>query len=117
MLNSFFASCWNTSELPISEGAYSIQSSVGDLTVTPDEVFHLINVLDTNKANGPDNISAFKQLQRALQNQWLYCSHFCYQKVNSQNCGKLQALCQFQSPLVKAKATQLSIGQYLFCPS
>ena len=59
MLNSFFASCWNTSELPISEEAYSTQSSFGDLTVTPDEVFHLINVLDTNKANGLDNIPAF----------------------------------------------------------
>ena len=42
------------------------------------------------------------QLQRALQNHWLDCLHFRYQKVNSQNCGKLQALCQFQSPLVKA---------------
>ena len=112
MLNSFFASCWNTSKLPISEEAYSTHSSFGDLTVTPDEVFHLINILDTNKANGPDNISAFmllKQLQRALQNHWLDCSHFRYQQVNSQNCGKLQALCQFQSPLVKVKATQLSI--------
>ena len=29
------------------------------LTVTPDEVFHLINALDTNKASGSDNISAF----------------------------------------------------------
>ena len=54
MLNSFFASCWNTSELPISEEAYSTQFSFGDLTVNPDEVFHLINVLvNTNKANGP----------------------------------------------------------------
>ena len=59
MLNSFFASCWNTSKLPISEEASSTHSSFGDLTVTPDEVFHLINILGTNKANGPDNISAF----------------------------------------------------------
>ena len=51
MLNSFFTSCWNTSELPISEEAYSTQSLFGDLTANPDEVFHLINVLDTNKAN------------------------------------------------------------------
>ena len=33
-----------------------------------------------------------KQLQRALQNHWLNCSLFRYQKVNSPNCGKLQAL-------------------------
>ena len=58
MLNSFFASCWNTSELPLSEEAYSTPFSFGDLTVTPDEVFHLINALGTNKANGLDNISA-----------------------------------------------------------
>ena len=59
MFNKFFASCWNTSELPLSEEVYSIQSSFCDLTVTPDEVFHLIIALDTNKASGPDNISAF----------------------------------------------------------
>ena len=49
-----------------------------------------------------------KQLQRALQNHWLNCSLFRYQKVNSPNCGKLQALFQFQSPLIKAKVIQLS---------
>ena len=59
MFNKFFASCWNTSDIPLSEEVHSIQSSFCDLTVTPDEVFHLINALDTNKASGPDNISAF----------------------------------------------------------
>ena len=112
MFNKFFASCWNTSELPLPEEVYSIQYSFCDQRVTPDEVFHLINALDTNKAIGPDNISAFMlkaTAERALQNHWLNCSLFCYQKVNSPNCGKLQALCQFQSPLTKAKVIQLSI--------
>ena len=59
MFNKFSASCWNTSELLLSKEVYSIQSSFCDLTVTPDEVFHLINALDTNKASGSDNISAF----------------------------------------------------------
>ena len=45
-------------------GRHYTQSSFGDLTVTPDEVFHLINALDTNKANGPDNISAFMLIAR-----------------------------------------------------
>ena len=59
MFNKFFASCWNTSELPLSEEMFRIQSSFCDLTVTPDEVFHLINALDTNKASGSGNISVF----------------------------------------------------------
>ena len=59
MFNKFFASCWNTSELPLSEEVHSIQSSFCELTVTPDEVFHLINALDINKANNPNNISTF----------------------------------------------------------
>ena len=59
MLNNFFASCWNTSELPLLEEVYSVQSSFCEITFTPDEVFHLINALDTNKASSPDKTSAF----------------------------------------------------------
>ena len=61
MLYTFFASCWNSSELPLSEEAYSNQSTFEDLEViiTPEYVLHLINGLDTTKANGPDVISAF----------------------------------------------------------
>ena len=118
MFNKFFASCWNTSELPLSEEVHSIQSSFCDLTVTPDEVFHLINALDTNQASGPDNISAFmlKATAESIAEPLAKLSLFHYQKVNSPNCGKLQALCQFQNQLIKAKVIQLSIGQYLFCP-
>ena len=58
MLNHFFASCWNTCELPLTEDAYGSHVAYEDSEVTPDEVFHLINSLDTSKANGPDNISA-----------------------------------------------------------
>ena len=58
MLNIFFASCWNTNELPLSEDAYGSHVLYEDSTVTPDEVFHLLNSLDSNKANDPDNMSA-----------------------------------------------------------
>ena len=58
MLNIFFASCWNTNELPLSEDAYGSHVLYEDSTVTPDKVFHLLNSLDTNKANDPDNMSA-----------------------------------------------------------
>ena len=60
MLNTFFASCWNTSEEPIKEEAYQCYDSPthDDFRVTPEEVFSLINKLDTNKASGPDCISA-----------------------------------------------------------
>ena len=56
MLSKFFASCWNTNVQPLTEDAYGSHVLYEDSTVTvPDKVF---NSLDTNRANGPDNISA-----------------------------------------------------------
>ena len=45
-----------------------------------------------------------KQLQRALQNHWLDCSHFRYQKVNSQNCGKIAGIVSIPKSTSKSKS-------------
>ena len=61
ILNTYFASCWNSMEEPLTEEAYQCAdlSTYEDVTVSPEEVFVLINKLDVNKANGPDCISTF----------------------------------------------------------
>ena len=58
LLNTFFASCWNTVEQPLTEESYHC-ADLPTHVVTPEEVFALMNKLDVNKANGPDGISAF----------------------------------------------------------
>ena len=58
LLNTFFASCWNTVEQPLTEESYHC-ADLPNHVVTPEEVFALMNKLDVNKANGPDGISAF----------------------------------------------------------
>ena len=103
MLNSFFASCWNTSELPISEEAYSTQSSVGDLTVTPDEVFHLINVLDTNKVNGLDNIPAF-MLKATAENHWLRLFKLSLSKGKFPKLWKTAGIVPIPKSTIKSKS-------------
>ena len=59
MLN---ASCWNSSELPLTEEAYGNQSPYEDATITPEDVLH------TTKATGPDGIllSCLQQRQAVL---------------------------------------------------
>ena len=61
LLNAFFASCWSSTEQPLTEDLYPCSglSTYEGATVFPEEVFHLISGLDTSKANGPDGISAF----------------------------------------------------------
>ena len=60
ILSDFFASCWNSQEQPLAEDTYKKAHALPfeDATVTAEQVFHLINSLDTNKASGPDGISA-----------------------------------------------------------
>ena len=58
LLNTFFASCWNSTEQPLTEDLYTC-SGLSTYDVVPEEVFHLLSGLDTSKANGPDGISAF----------------------------------------------------------
>ena len=59
MLNDFLQVAGTPSEFHISEEAYSNQSPYEEATITPEEVLHLINGLDTTKANGSYGISAF----------------------------------------------------------
>ena len=60
ILNDFFASCWNSQEQPLAEETYqnSCDSPFEDVTISAEQVFHIIINLDTNKASGPDGISA-----------------------------------------------------------
>ena len=60
ILSDFFASCWNSQEQPLAEDTYKKAHALPfeDESVTAEQVFHLINSLDTNKASGPDGISA-----------------------------------------------------------
>ena len=68
MLNTFFSTCWNSSEPPLCELAtddstyfenvHNHSMSLDDLLCTQEQVLHLLRNLDTGKANGPDNISA-----------------------------------------------------------
>ena len=61
ILNTFFAGCWNSVEQPLDEEVYNTAglSQFEDTVISAEEVFNLINNLDTDKANGPDGISAF----------------------------------------------------------
>ena len=62
MLNNFFSSCFNKCVPPIIPGSdlerLDPSACPLDLLCTEDEVLELLLALDTNKANGPDNISA-----------------------------------------------------------
>ena len=58
LLNTFFASCWNSGEQPLTEDTCPCVD-LPAFEISPEEVFALINKLDVKKANGPDGISAF----------------------------------------------------------
>ena len=62
ILNDYFASCWNTLEKPLDELIFHDTDNLPpfeDTIISAEQVFNLISQLDTNKANGPDGISAF----------------------------------------------------------
>ena len=60
LLNSFFATCFNTSHPPLSVDNLNDYSSEcpDELLCTREEVEHLLLNLDESKASGPDGISA-----------------------------------------------------------
>jgi len=60
LLNSFFATCFNTSHPPLSvDNSNNRDSECPDeLLCTSEEVEHLLQNLDESKASGPDGISA-----------------------------------------------------------
>ena len=62
MLNQYFSECFSMAELPLANGDYCNIQTTGecpqDILCTEDEVFHMLNSLNTTKANGPDGISA-----------------------------------------------------------
>ena len=57
----FFATCWNTSQPPLTEDMFCTMLSdiPHECTVSPDEVLYLIKCLNVKKANGVDGISAY----------------------------------------------------------
>ena len=62
MLNSVFEKCWNTVEPPLTETMYHdsyYHSPYDDSTVAYEEVLYSLEILDVNRANGPDGISAY----------------------------------------------------------
>ena len=62
MLNQYFSECFSMAELPLANGDYCNIQTTGecpqDILCTEDEVFYMLNSLNTTKANGPDRISA-----------------------------------------------------------
>ena len=62
LLNSFFATCFNTSHPPLSDDNLNDYCNSSerpdDLLCTREEVEHLLLNLDVSKASGPDGISA-----------------------------------------------------------
>ena len=60
LLNSFFATCFNTSHPPLSVDSSNNRDSEcpDELLCTSEEVEHLLLNLDESKASGPDGISA-----------------------------------------------------------
>ena len=59
MLNRFFVTCFNTTFPPLSPSTSQPLSTPGDeLFCTEDEIFHLLEKLEVNKATGPDGISS-----------------------------------------------------------
>ena len=62
MLNQYFSECFSMAEPPLANGDYCNIQTTGecpqDILCTEDEVFCMLNSLNTTKANGPDGISA-----------------------------------------------------------
>lgn len=58
MLNSFFHSCFNTSQPPIASLRSNTTDHLEDNLCTEEEVFDLLSSLDTTKSSGPDGVSA-----------------------------------------------------------
>ena len=62
LLNTFFASCFNTSITPLTEedfrNIHCPDSFPEDLLCSEDQILDMLASLDTTKSNGPDNISA-----------------------------------------------------------
>ena len=62
MLNQYFSECFSMVELPLANGDYCNIQTTGecpqDILCTEDEVFYMLNSLNTIKVNGPDGISA-----------------------------------------------------------
>ena len=57
MLSQYFSECFSMAELPLANVVYcNIQTTWRHHT--EDEVFYMLNSLNTTKANGPDGISA-----------------------------------------------------------
>ena len=71
LLNTFFSSCWNMSNSPLSSVSPSQHSFLDDpaysgLFCSEEEVFRLIMKLDCSKSTGPDGISARMLRETAL---------------------------------------------------
>lgn len=62
MLNTFFATCFNKSQPPVESTDFRISTPPdvlpSELLCSEDEIFDLLSLLDVNKSNGPDGISA-----------------------------------------------------------
>ena len=110
MLNECFRSCWNSSELPLSEEAYSKQSPYEEATITREEVLHLINDLDTTKANSPDGIFAFMLKATASSIAPSLPKLFTH-SLSSGKFPKMWKIALF--PNQKINATHLTTGLFL----
>ena len=62
MLNSFFVTCFNSSQSPLTQAdSNSLNPDCAcpeGILCTEEQVFDLLHTLDVSKANGPDGISA-----------------------------------------------------------
>ena len=74
-----------------------------DTIISTEQVFNLIGQLDTNKANGPDGISAFmlKSISSSIALSLAKLFSCLISTGSSQQCGKFQASCLFLSQAMK----------------
>ncbi len=93
LLNQYFYSVFKTSDsnddemsFPNSNVSYSDTSegTISSITLTPEEVYHVLVALDENKATGPDKISA-KLLKNCAS---IVCSSLCALFNKSLSSGK-----------------------------
>ena len=68
MLNEYFAQCFNSVVPPLllNEVGLSLSSYPEECLCTEDGSFSLMQILDTSKANGPDEISVKMLISRTL---------------------------------------------------
>ena len=78
MLSNFFSKCWNDMDPPLSDSVATdtlygvfpnnVTYDLEDLLCTEEEVLHLLQGLNVEKANGSDNISSrmLKETARSI---------------------------------------------------